>query len=221
VGTNAHLARRFFGSLRPGGPSARDAQWVQSVLSSEEHALWQRMSGPDRRHSAQVARAVQRALGDDAPTEVLAAALLHDVGKRHTPLAILNKPGRLDDAERKKMEQHTVVGAAMLFERRGVPDVAPIVAYEHHANVDGTGYPRLRRNPKPHLASQIVHVADVFDALRTNRPYRAAMDDAAVRGILLQGAGNSFDASLLDLFLERIISPKKTPAPPPPRRISA
>jgi putative nucleotidyltransferase with HDIG domain len=149
------------------------------------------------------------------------AALLHDVGKRHTPLAILNKPGRLDDAERKKMEQHTVVGAAMLFERRGVPDVAPIVAYEHHANVDGTGYPRLRRNPKPHLASQIVHVADVFDALRTNRPYRAAMDDAAVRGILLQGAGKSFDAALLDLFLERIISPKKTPAAPPPRRISA
>jgi putative nucleotidyltransferase with HDIG domain len=148
------------------------------------------------------------------------AALLHDVGKQHTPLTILNKPGKLDDAERKKMEQHTVVGAAMLFERRGVPDVAPIVAYEHHANVDGTGYPRLRRNPKPHLASQIVHVADVFDALRTNRPYRAAMDDAAVRGILLQGAGKSFDTALLDLFLERIISPKKTPASPT-RRMSA
>ncbi|MEO8694363.1 MAG: HD domain-containing protein [Acidimicrobiales bacterium] len=86
MATNAHLARRFFGSLRPGGPSAPDAQFVQSVLSSEEHALWQRMSGPDRRHSAQVARAVQHTLGDAAPTEVLAAALLHDVGKIHSRL---------------------------------------------------------------------------------------------------------------------------------------
>lgn len=86
MATYAHLTRRFFGSLRPGGPSARDAQWVQSVLSTEEHSLWQRMSGPDRRHSAQVARDVQRALADDAPTEVLAAALLHDVGKIHSRL---------------------------------------------------------------------------------------------------------------------------------------
>ena len=106
------------------------------------------------------------------------AALLHDVGKQHTPLAILNKPGKLDDGERQQMEQHASVGAALLLARRGVPDVAPIVAMEHHANVDGTGYPRLRRNARPHVASQIVHVADVFDALRTNRPYRAAMDDA-------------------------------------------
>jgi putative nucleotidyltransferase with HDIG domain len=153
------------------------------------------------------------------------AALLHDVGKQHTPLAILNKPGKLDDGERKQMELHTTTGAAMLLARRGVPDVAPIVAFEHHANVDGSGYPHLRRNPRPHLASQIVHVADVFDALRTNRPYRAAMDDAAVRAILLQGAGKSFDAALTDLFLERVISPKpgktKPATPPPPRRISA
>ena len=151
------------------------------------------------------------------------AALLHDVGKQHTPLAILNKPGRLDDGERKQMERHTTAGAAMLLARRGVPDVAPIVALEHHANVDGTGYPHLKRNSRPHLASQIVHVADVFDALRTNRPYRAAMDDTAVRGILLQGAGKAFDAALLDLFLERVISSRapKTITPPAPQRISA
>ena len=86
MATNAHLARRFVGSLRPGGPPARDAQWVQSVLSAGELALWQRMSGPDRRHSVQVARAVQRTLPADAPAEVLAAALLHDVGKIHSRL---------------------------------------------------------------------------------------------------------------------------------------
>jgi putative nucleotidyltransferase with HDIG domain len=138
------------------------------------------------------------------------AALLHDVGKQHIPLAILNKPGKLDDGERQQMEQHTGVGAALLLSRRGVPDVAPIVAMEHHANVDGTGYPRMRRNTRPHVASQIVHVADVFDALRTNRPYRAAMDDARVRAILLDGAGKQFDAALIDLFLTRVVTPPQT-----------
>jgi putative nucleotidyltransferase with HDIG domain len=144
------------------------------------------------------------------------AALLHDVGKQRTPLSILNKPGKLDESERKQMEQHTVAGAAILLARQGVPDVAPIVAFEHHANVDGTGYPRLPR-PRPHLASQIVHVADVFDALRTNRPYRAAMDDAKVRAILIEASGTAFDPALVDLFLDHVVSPRGTG----PQRLSA
>ena len=93
----------------------------------------------------------------------------------------------------------------MFLAERGVPDVAAIVAFEHHANVDGTGYPRLGRGARPHLASQIVHVADVFDALRTNRPYRTAMDAVTVRGVLLEGAGKAFDPALVDLFLERVV----------------
>jgi len=136
------------------------------------------------------------------------AALLHDVGKQRTPLAILNKPGKLDDGERRQMEQHTTAGAAILLSRPGVPDVAPIVAFEHHANIDGSGYPRLRRTARPHLASQIVHVADVFDALRTNRPYRGALEDATVRSILIDGSGKAFDPGLVDLFLARVVSPR-------------
>ena len=145
--------------------------------------------------------------------DLILAALLHDVGKQRTPLAILNKPGKLDDPERRQMELHPVTGAAMLLERPGVPDVAPIVAFEHHANLDGTGYPRLVRQPRPHLASQIVHVADVFDALRTNRPYRAALDDDKVRQILLEGAGKAFDPALVELFLDRVITPGAAGAP--------
>ena len=76
-----HLAKRFAGSLLPGGPKAADAAWVASVLSANELALWQRMYGPDRRHSVQVAREVERRLGDEATPPVLAAALLHDIGK--------------------------------------------------------------------------------------------------------------------------------------------
>jgi hypothetical protein len=76
-----HLTRRFLGSLRPGGPSATDAAWVDEQLLPEEQALWRRMSGPDRRHAAGVARDVERTLGHEATRVVLAAALLHDVGK--------------------------------------------------------------------------------------------------------------------------------------------
>lgn len=76
-----HLTKRFFGSLRPGGPSRQNERWVESVLSEGELKLWRRMSGADRRHAVGVARDVERALGDEAIKPVLAAALLHDVGK--------------------------------------------------------------------------------------------------------------------------------------------
>lgn len=77
----SHLTRRFVTSLRPGGPCSTDREWVASVLSDAELGLWQQMSGPDRRHSVGVARRVERSLGHEAAPEVLAAALLHDVGK--------------------------------------------------------------------------------------------------------------------------------------------
>lgn len=76
-----HLAKRFFGSLWPAGPSRQDEEWVQSVLGDGEVRLWQRMSKVDRRHAVGVARDVERQLGGEATRPVLAAALLHDVGK--------------------------------------------------------------------------------------------------------------------------------------------
>lgn len=76
-----HLVRRFFGSLRPGGPKAADRAWAEDQLLPGELDLWRRLPGPDRRHSAGVARRVERSLGAEATRPVLAAALLHDVGK--------------------------------------------------------------------------------------------------------------------------------------------
>ena len=81
MGGFPHLARRFLGSLRPGGPPEAERAWVEATLSEAEYALWRRMYGPDRRHSVQVAREVERRLGHEATPPVLAAALLHDVGK--------------------------------------------------------------------------------------------------------------------------------------------
>jgi hypothetical protein len=88
----AHLVRRFFGSLRPGGPPAADVAWVGEQLLPAERSLWASMPGPDRRHSAGVARRVALALGPDASRPVLAAALLHDVGKTQVGL---RTPGRV------------------------------------------------------------------------------------------------------------------------------
>jgi putative nucleotidyltransferase with HDIG domain len=96
----AHLARRFAGSLRPGGPPAATVAWVRGQLLPGELELWSAMPGPDRRHSAAVARRVEAALGPSATRPVLAAALLHDVGKVASGL---RTPGRV---------VATVVGAA-------------------------------------------------------------------------------------------------------------
>lgn len=81
MGGFGHLARRFFGSLRPGGPPEAERAWVEDVLSEAEYRLWARQYGPDRRHTVEVARGVERHLGHEATKPVLAAALLHDIGK--------------------------------------------------------------------------------------------------------------------------------------------
>ncbi len=88
----SHLARRFFGSLRPGGPSATEQEWAQSQLLPGEQTIWCSLSGPDRRHSAAVARRVEATLGPAATRPVLAAALLHDCGKVDSGL---RTPGRV------------------------------------------------------------------------------------------------------------------------------
>ncbi|CAB4323286.1 MAG: HD domain-containing protein [Actinobacteria bacterium] len=88
----SHLISRFFGSLRPGGPSATERQWVSEILLPAEYKIWSSLAGPDRRHSATVARVVDRSLGDLASPPVLAAALLHDCGKI---VSGLRTPGRV------------------------------------------------------------------------------------------------------------------------------
>lgn len=84
--TVAHLVKRFFGSLRPGGPSCEADEWARSFLSDREITLWERMCNVDRRHSVTVAHEAERALGNEATRPVMAAALLHDVGKSASEL---------------------------------------------------------------------------------------------------------------------------------------
>jgi putative nucleotidyltransferase with HDIG domain len=132
------------------------------------------------------------------------AALLHDVGKIQIPEEILQKKGALDSGEREIMESHSINGTRQLMKIKGLPKLALIVALEHHLKYDGGGYPHVKGKWQTNIISQIVSIADVFDALRTKRPYREAMSPAEVERILRLGSGVSFNPFLLERFLEGI-----------------
>jgi putative nucleotidyltransferase with HDIG domain len=129
------------------------------------------------------------------------SGLLHDLGKVTIPDEILNKPGKLTLQEREVMNGHTVEGARLILESRDHLELAAVVAYEHHMKIDGTGYPSFRFPRKCHQASDLVHVCDVFDALRTHRPYRDAWPQKKVLDYMEAGIGTEFDEHLARAFV--------------------
>lgn len=129
------------------------------------------------------------------------AGLLHDVGKVRIPTDILNKPGRLTQEERDIINAHPVEGARILLEADEPLEMAAIVAYEHHVMHDGGGYPALHYCRTCHTASRLAHVCDVYDALRTNRPYRAAWSSEAVLSYIAERAGTEFDPDAAHAFV--------------------
>jgi len=130
-----------------------------------------------------------------------AAALLHDTGKLAVPEHILNKPGKLTDAEFEKMKTHVDVGADILSLVQFPFPVVPIVQC-HHENWDGSGYPRgVRGNDIP-IGARILSVVDCFDALTSDRPYRRAMTDQAALDILRDRRGRMYDPIVVDTFIK-------------------
>jgi putative nucleotidyltransferase with HDIG domain len=159
-------------------------------------------------HSVNVATLsllIGRQLGfDQAATAALAeAALLHDIGKTKIPLEILKKPSALDKRERKMMEAHTTYGAEILVEVDGLRPLTPIVALEHHRGVDGTGYPDLEASI-PHFLSQVVAVADIYEAMTGARSYQdPAMPEQACL-VLARLAGTKLNTALVKAFVNAI-----------------
>lgn len=145
---------------------------------------------------------------DEAYVENLSlASSLHDIGKVSVPDAVLLKPGRLEPDERRQIETHAIVGGDCLKaigERLGEDDflqLAKEIAYCHHERWDGDGYPFQIAGDSIPLAARIVAVADVYDALRSRRPYKDAKTHDEARAILLDGAGSHFDPVVIDAFL--------------------
>ncbi|HEV2671294.1 MAG TPA: HD domain-containing phosphohydrolase [Gemmatimonadales bacterium] len=128
------------------------------------------------------------------------SGLLHDIGKVKIPLEVLTKPGKLTDEERTLMNEHPVAGARMLLAVDEDLDLAVVVAYEHHIMINGGGYPPLHYARDCHQASKLVHVCDVYDALRTRRPYREAWSFEKTLGYLGERGGLEFDPELCTAF---------------------
>jgi putative nucleotidyltransferase with HDIG domain len=129
------------------------------------------------------------------------AGLLHDLGKVNIPIDILNKPGKLTDDERKVMQNHPVDGARLIIESGRKLDLAAAVAHEHHIMINGNGYPRCHYHRDCHKASKLVHVCDVYDALRTKRPYRDAWDSERVLSYIAERAGTEFEPDAANAFV--------------------
>jgi putative nucleotidyltransferase with HDIG domain len=132
------------------------------------------------------AMAETQGLPEEGVNAVALAALCHDLGKEKVPAEILNKPGRLTPEERLVMDRHPVDGARMLLELDRSHPLLPVVAYQHHRGADGQGYPAAAAAGPCHPASLLVSVADVYDALRTIRPYRPARSAEVAFNAILQ-----------------------------------
>jgi diguanylate cyclase (GGDEF)-like protein/putative nucleotidyltransferase with HDIG domain len=170
-------------------------------------------------HSATVALyaaeiATRLGLSGDRVEEVRIAGLLHDIGKVGVSDAVLHKPGRLTDPESTEMRRHPEIGAKLLV-HPGVADVREWVL-QHHERPDGKGYPFGLRGDEIRLEPLILGVADAYEAMTADRPYRRSLDPAAARRELEDGRGTQFDERVLDAFLVYLDQPggaRRDPAP--------
>ncbi|HVD93307.1 MAG TPA: HD-GYP domain-containing protein [Vicinamibacterales bacterium] len=132
------------------------------------------------------------------------AALMHDIGKVNTPHEVLNKPDRLTSEEFDIMQRHVVDGAHILRRTPEMPALAPIVAFEHHLRQDLSGYPRGIGHRNLNLCTQIVSIADVYDALRSTRVYRDGLPSDRIKSIMGKKDDPSFNQRLLRRFINLI-----------------
>jgi len=133
------------------------------------------------------------------------ASPMHDIGKVAIPDAILNKPGPFDEAEREIMNTHAQLGYDMLkMSKRPLLKMAATVAYEHHEKYNGTGYPNQLKGKEIHIYGRITALADVFDALGSNRCYKEAWDNERIFKMFKEERGEHFDPKLIDIFFEHL-----------------
>jgi len=131
------------------------------------------------------------------------AALLHDIGKTRIPLDVIRKPGALDKRERALMEAHTTFGAEILVEVDGLRPLTPTVALEHHRGVKGSGYPELG-DRVPHFMSQLVSVADIYEAITGARTYQAPAQPEQACLVLARLAGGKLNSAMVKAFVAAI-----------------
>jgi putative nucleotidyltransferase with HDIG domain len=145
-----------------------------------------------------------RALGIDGRLlrELGLSALMHDIGKVRTPTEILNKPEKLTDEEFGIMRRHVVDGAEILRRTPEMPVLAPVVAFEHHLRLDGSGYPFGVARDSLNLGTMLCSIADVYDAMRSQRVYQAVHPTDRILAVLNRAEGGQFDPHLIRRFVQ-------------------
>ena len=166
------------------------------ALDPHTHGHTQRVT----RHAAMIAR--RMGLSEDEVAKVRTGAALHDVGKLDTPRNVLNKPDKLTDEEFAIMRRHTVDGAEILRRTPEMPILAPVVAFEHHLRIDGTGYPFEAKRGTLNLGTMLCGIADVYDAMRTQRAYQQAFPTDRILAVLQRNDGTQFDRHLVRRFVQ-------------------
>jgi len=143
---------------------------------------------------------------DEEESDILReASPLHDIGKVGIPDAVLNKPGHFNDEEREIMNAHAKMGYEMFINLSGaIYQAAARVSYEHHEKYDGSGYPRGLKGEDIHIYGRITAIADVFDALGSDRVYKKAWEDERIFTLFKEEKGKHFDPKLIDLFFENL-----------------
>ena len=133
------------------------------------------------------------------------AALYHDIGKLYISHKIIKKKGRLTDEEFQQIQNHPIIGAQILEKYKDSLGYLPVVAaFEHHLRYDLSGYPKLPYNRKPHLASQMVAICDVYDALAIKRSYKKDYPPDKIYELMMMEKGKAFAPELLDKFYQFI-----------------
>ena len=130
------------------------------------------------------------------------SALMHDIGKVRTPKEILNKPEKLTDVEFDIMKRHVVDGAEILRRTPEMPILAPVVAFEHHLRNDGSGYPVGAHRTMLNLGTMLCSIADVYDAMRSQRSYQQAFPTDRILAVLQRNDGTQFDQNLVRRFVQ-------------------
>jgi putative nucleotidyltransferase with HDIG domain len=149
-------------------------------------------------YACAIARAIQ--LPPQEIEVIRIGALLHDIGKIGVRDSILQKPGKLTEEENSQIQEHPTIGRKILEGVQGFQPYLPIVEL-HHENWDGTGYPRrLRREDAP-LAARIVKIADAYDAMTSDRPYRRGMGHEEALAVIARCSGTQMDPDIVDVFL--------------------
>ena len=161
-----------------------------------------------RGHSRRVAMyaaeiAKRMGLPEDEVQNICYSGLLHDAGKISVPDAVLNKPGKLTDEERKTIQSHTVAGGKMLKQLSSIKGIRETALY-HHERYDGTGYPEGLKGEDIPLYARIVGVADSYDAMSSNRVYRRHLNKDEIIEEIQQGAATQFDPDILKYMVDMI-----------------